>query len=167
MFAVRIEMAQGYPRVAAVQGSPQCTGRLTGGRLAMMEAARHETAQQREAVGRKILLVEDSPLVVMSLEGLFDDMEWTIEGPATRLADALRLAETTTADVALLDVNLDGEMSFEVADRLIARGIPLVFATGYEGAGMLPERLKSVPVVNKPFAIVELEALLKGLVGDA
>jgi DNA-binding response OmpR family regulator len=132
----------------------------------MIKAARHETARS-DAVGRKVMVVEDSPLVVMSLECLFDDMEWAIDGPATRIADALRLAETTDADIALLDVNLDGEMSFEVADRLIARGVPVVFATGYEGAGLLPDRLKSVPVVTKPFAVIELEALLKGLVGDA
>ena len=132
----------------------------------MMKAARHGAAAHADA-RKTVLVVEDSPLVVMSLEGLFDDMDWAIEGPAMRLADALRLADTTGADIALLDVNLDGEMSFEVADRLIARGIPVVFATGYEGAGMLPERLKSVPVVTKPFAIIELEALLKNLVGDA
>jgi DNA-binding response OmpR family regulator len=132
----------------------------------MTTTARHQ-AVRNDAAGRKVFLAEDSPLVVMSLEGLFDDMDWMIDGPATQLADALALAETTDADIALLDVNLDGEMSFEVADRLIARGVPVVFVTGYEGAGLLPERLKSVPVVTKPFAVIELEALLKGLVGDA
>lgn len=118
------------------------------------------------ARARKVMLVEDSELVLMSLEALFEDMEWDIDGPVKRLADAMRLADTTEADVALLDVNLNGEMSWPVAERLEARGIPVIFATGYGDISTMPEHLKSVPLVGKPFAISDLEALLKELVGD-
>lgn len=102
----------------------------------------------------------------MSLETLFEDMEWEMEGPASRLDEALALAETTDADIALLDVNLDGEMSWAVADCLKARGIPFVFATGYDGGAVLPEAHSDAPFVSKPFQIVDLEALLRGIVGD-
>ena len=92
------------------------------------------TAPQDIPARRKVLLVEDSPLIAMSLETLFEDMDWEMQGPATRLEEALKLAETTDADIALLDVNLDGELSWAVADVLKARGVPFVFATGYDGA---------------------------------
>jgi CheY-like chemotaxis protein len=93
-------------------------------------------------------------------------MNWSVEGPATTLAEAIALAEHTDADVALLDVNLNGEMSFQAAEQLLARGVPVVFATGYDGAAALPDRLRYVPVVTKPFAVDSLEATLRGLVGD-
>ncbi len=115
---------------------------------------------------RKVLLVEDSPLVAMSLETLFEDMEWVMEGPAARLDEALALAETTDADVALLDVNLDGEMSWGVADRLKARGIPFVFATGYDGGAVRPAAHSDAHFVSKPFQIADLELLLRQIVGD-
>ncbi|BBE35783.1 response regulator [Sphingosinicella microcystinivorans] len=115
---------------------------------------------------RKVLLVEDSPLVAMSLETLFEDMDWEMQGPATRLEEALALAETTDADIALLDVNLDGEMSWAVADVLKARGVPFVFATGYDGASMLPEAHSDARLVSKPFQITELEDLLREMVGE-
>lgn len=122
---------------------------------------------ERGQTRRKIMLVEDSPLVLMTLVDLFEDMDWAIDGPATRLADALALAETTDADIVLLDVNLDGEFSWEVADRLKARGIQVVFATGYDSASLLPQRLTGMPVVSKPFTIDALEAMLRRMVGDA
>ena len=122
---------------------------------------------ERGQTRRKIMLVEDSPLVLMTLVDLFEDMDWAIDGPATRLTDALALAETTDADIVLLDVNLDGEFSWEVADRLKARGIQVVFATGYDSASLLPQRLTGMPVVSKPFTIDALEAMLRRMVGDA
>lgn len=112
------------------------------------------------------MLVEDSPLVAMSLETLFEDMDWEMEGPATRLDEALALAETTDADIALLDVNLDGEMSWAVADLLKVRGIPFVFATGYDGASVLPVAHGEAHFVSKPFQITELETLLREIVGE-
>lgn len=126
-------------------------------------AAQEESAPKSQ---RKILLVEDSPLVAMSLETLFEDMEWEMVGPATRLDEALALAETTDADIALLDVNLDGEMSWAVADLLKTRGVPFVFATGYDGASVLPDAHADAHFVSKPFQIMELETLLRYIVGD-
>ncbi len=128
-----------------------------------------QAAQNEQSAGdasTRIMVVEDSSLVMLALEGLFDDMEWDIEGPATSLAEALTLAETTTADIALLDVNLDGESSWPVAERLQERDIPVVFATGYGRTSDVPDSLKNVPVIGKPFVITELEDLLRALVAE-
>jgi light-regulated signal transduction histidine kinase (bacteriophytochrome) len=112
----------------------------------------------------RILVVEDSFLLVMSLEAMFDDLGWEIVGPATRKATAMELARTETFDVALLDVNLDGEMSWDVAIVLRERGIPFVFSTGYDVTKLLPENLVGSAVVGKPFQNIELEQQLRNAI---
>lgn len=78
-------------------------------------------------------------------------------GPAARISQALALIESASFDVALLDINLDGEMSWDVAVALQARGIPFVLSTGYEISQMLPDALKDVKFVKKPYNVDELE----------
>jgi CheY-like chemotaxis protein len=73
----------------------------------------------------------------------------TVVGPATTLADGLSLAETEQFDAAVLDVNLRGERIDPIADVLAARGIPMVFATGYGMAADADRR--GAPVIDKPY----------------
>ena len=105
----------------------------------------------------RILVVEDSFFVVNLLEDIFQDLGWKSVGPATRLADALLLASTGVFDAALLDVNLNGEMSWEVARVLAERGVPFVFSTGYDIKTVLPAHLAGTAVISKPFRIREVE----------
>ncbi len=105
----------------------------------------------------RILVVEDSFFVVNLLEEIFQDLGWHSVGPATRLADALLLASTGVFDAALLDVNLDGEMSWEVARVLTERRVPFVFSTGYDIETVLPAHLAGTAVISKPFRIREVE----------
>lgn len=116
---------------------------------------------------RRIFVAEDNALVMMSLEGLVEDMEWELVGPAETLADAERIASDCEADVALLDVNLNGERSFSAAELLMRRGIPVIFATGYDASLALPETLSDARLVTKPFRLDALEAELRSLVGEA
>jgi light-regulated signal transduction histidine kinase (bacteriophytochrome)/CheY-like chemotaxis protein len=109
----------------------------------------------------RILVVEDSFLIVMSLEGVFDDLGWEILGPASRKAEAMILARSEDFDAALLDVNLDGEMIWDVAAVLQQRGIPFVFSTGYDVANVLPSTLVGSPVISKPFRDGEVERQLR------
>jgi DNA-binding response OmpR family regulator len=106
----------------------------------------------------RVLVVEDSFMIVRTLELVFDSLGWTMVGPATRLPKALALVKTESFDVVLLDVNLDGEMSWPVAAALQARGIPFVLSTGYEIGKLLPESLKGSKFVRKPYDMAELEA---------
>ncbi|WP_051675822.1 HWE histidine kinase domain-containing protein [Polaromonas glacialis] len=105
----------------------------------------------------RILVVEDSFLVVTLLEELFKDLGWQTVGPATRLADALLLARSGVFDAALLDVNINGEMSWEVARVLAERGVPFVFSTGYDIKTMLPAHLAGAAFVTKPYHSEEVE----------
>ena len=115
----------------------------------------------------RILVVEDSFLIVVSLEGLFDDLGWEIVGPATRKDEAMALAQSETFDAALLDINLDGEMSWDVAAVLKTRGIPFVFSTGYDVTSVLPAFLAGSLVVGKPFRDGELAQRLRQVIATA
>jgi CheY-like chemotaxis protein len=108
----------------------------------------------------RVLVVEDSFMIANMLELVFDGFGWTLVGPAARVPKALALIETEKFDAALLDINLDGEMSWPVAEALRARGIPFVLSTGYEIDDLLPESLKGSWLVKKPYNTAELERVV-------
>lgn len=109
----------------------------------------------------RILVVEDSFFVVTLLDRIFADLGWQTVGPATRLADALELARTGVFDAALLDVNLNGEMSWDVARVLAERGVPFIFSTGYDIKTVLPGHLAGNTIISKPFDIRDVEAKIR------
>ena len=111
----------------------------------------------------RVLIVEDSYLVLTSLEAMCADLGWQVVGPATRLGEALALARSETFHAALLDVNLDGEMSWEIADVLIARQIPFAFSTGYDQSNILPDHLIGTPVLAKPYRLDDVERRLRSM----
>lgn len=98
-----------------------------------------------------VLVVEDESLVLFNLEDVLADLGCRIVGPAMRLPQALELAATAEAvDLAILDVNLAGQPVFPVAETLRARGVHIIFATGYGREG-LPEEWQSHTVLMKPY----------------
>lgn len=86
--------------------------------------------------GRRILIVEDEMLIAMQLEDMLLEMGCEVIGPATSVAEALKLIGAGRLDGALLDVNLGGEQVYPVADALAASGAPFVFVTGYGRTGL-------------------------------
>jgi CheY-like chemotaxis protein len=112
----------------------------------------------------RILVAEDAFLLVTLLQDLFESLGWEMVGPATRLVDALHLARHESFDAALLDVNLDGTMSWEVAVILKERGIPSVFGTGYNVSALLPENLSGSPVISKPYELSELLEVIERVI---
>ncbi len=109
----------------------------------------------------RILIVEDSSLVILEMVAMFELLSWTVVGPATRLDEAIRLAQAETFDAALLDVNLDGKMSWEVAGILKDRGIPFAFSTGYDQAIKLPDHLAGSQMFIKPYRMADVESHLR------
>ena len=112
----------------------------------------------------RVLIVEDEMLVAMNIEDMLLDLGHEVAGLASRLGAALALAEEAEFDAAMLDVNLAGENSFPVAERLAARGIPFLFATGY-GVQGIEERFRDRPILQKPFRAAELAQALEALPG--
>ncbi|MBI1867420.1 MAG: response regulator [Methylocystis sp.] len=105
--------------------------------------------------GRRILIVEDDPLIALALEEILTEQGLVIAGTARDVGAALRLAASAPIDVALLDVNVGSEKIDPVANLLASRCCPFVFATGYGRIG-LPEAHRSRPIVEKPFYIDEI-----------
>lgn len=112
----------------------------------------------------RVLIVEDTTLVSLLIETMIEDMGWSVAGPAARLSEALTAARTEAIDVAIVDVNLNGEASWEVASILRDRGVPYIFTTGYSDAANLPPNLAGSPVMGKPFQVRDLEEWLRNAV---
>lgn len=109
--------------------------------------------------GARVLIVEDEAIIAMCAEDMIEALGGVIAASVCTLADALGLVETIAFDVALLDINLNGETSLPLADRLADLGRPFAFATGY-GETMLPARHLAVPLINKPYGAGDLAAAL-------
>lgn len=103
----------------------------------------------------RILVVEDEMTIALLLEDMLQELGHTVVDMAMRLPHALQLARTAEFDMAIVDVNLDGHMSFPVVDILRGRGLPFVFATGYGSAG-LDSGYRDNLVIKKPFNLAEL-----------
>jgi DNA-binding response OmpR family regulator len=115
--------------------------------------------------GRRVLIVEDDPYITLALEDTLTDFGMIVAGAARTVADALRLAESASFDLALLDVNIGHDRIDPVADVIHARGIPFVFTTGCGRAG-LPEAYLQQAIIEKPFYVEEiLRALRDELTG--
>jgi DNA-binding response OmpR family regulator len=97
-----------------------------------------------------VLVVEDEFLIALDLELLLRRHGWRVLGPAATVAAALRLLRGATPDVALLDVNLRGELVTPVAEELRARGVPFVLASAYDGHELGVVALATAPNVGKP-----------------
>lgn len=115
--------------------------------------------QETSLTGRRVFVVEDEMMVAMLIEDMLDELGCEIVGPAGRIEDAMSIANEAAIDAAVLDVNLNGHETYPVADMLMRRGIPFIFATGY-GAGGLAERFSATPVLQKPFQERDLARLL-------
>ena len=99
--------------------------------------------------GPCVLVVEDEMLVAMMLEGMLRDLGYGVI-KAARVAKALDLATSQAIDFAILDVNLAGETSYQVAEALRLRGVPFAFASGYD-PGSLRGDFHDVAVLRKPY----------------
>lgn len=110
--------------------------------------------------GRRVLVVEDESRIAMLIRDTLEDIGCEVVGTATRFEDALEKAISLPFDVALLDVNLNGEPSYPIAQALAERGRAFVFATGY-GTSNLPASLHDAPVLQKPFMRRDLERALR------
>ena len=112
----------------------------------------------RNLCGRKVLLVEDDYFIAQDMRSMFESKGAQVLGPVASVDTALAIVESEPEiDAALLDINLRDVMVFPVADALNARGVPFVFATGYEKA-TIPERFADVQHCEKP---VDFEALVR------
>jgi CheY-like chemotaxis protein len=117
------------------------------------------TSEENSGAGKRILVVEDELMIRMLLQDMLDDLGHTLAGEAGRIDEALTLAKHGEFDLAILDVNLNGQPISPVVEVLLARGLPFVFATGYGQRGV-PEPYRTTPTLQKPF---QADALAKAI----
>jgi len=87
-------------------------------------------------------------------------------GPAASVDEALALIESQIFDAAVLDINLGGQMSYPVADALLARAVPFVFSTGY-ASNRLQEGYRGHRALQKPYHMTELRGALADVIARA
>jgi CheY-like chemotaxis protein len=89
----------------------------------------------------------------MMIEDFLEVLGKAVAGSVDSVDAALALIETGGIDAAILDVNLrGGEKSFAIADALVAKGIPFLFATG-GSHDTVAEAYRDRPTLPKPFTM--------------
>lgn len=101
--------------------------------------------------GFRVLVVEDELLIALALEDILTALDFDLCGPVGRVGEAMELVRTRTFDGALLDVNVRGELIYPVAEELLARGVPIIFCSGYSDSTIMPARFRTVPQIAKPY----------------
>jgi two-component sensor histidine kinase/DNA-binding response OmpR family regulator len=116
-------------------------------------------ALRKVVAGNRLLLVEDEALTGMMMSDMLTELGFHVIAPFGRVADAMAAVRHEDFHAAVLDVNLDGEMVYPVADAVVARGVPFVFVTGY-GAECIDGRFAQVLVLQKPIERQMLQSVL-------
>ena len=109
--------------------------------------------------GLRVLVVEDEAMIMTLVEDMVTELGHRVAGLAASVEEAAGLAEGGDFDVALLDVNLQGQTVESVAATLARRGKPFVFTTGY-GERVIPPEFKDRPLLPKPYQIEQLAEIL-------
>lgn len=113
-----------------------------------------------ELAGLRVLLVEDEGGVALLLEDMLEELGFEVAASVARISQAFEVVRSQSFDFAVLDVNVGGETSFDLARSLRERGTPFVFSTGYGAAG-LPADLATCLVVSKPFTLDSLHLKIR------
>ena len=115
--------------------------------------------------GKKILVVEDSPVVGPFTADLLTELDCEVVGPAPNMAAARELIEQGVFDAALMDVHIRGERVFPLCEALEARGVPFILTSGYADWTM-PEKWRDRPRLQKPYKLDDVRDALSALLGD-
>jgi DNA-binding response OmpR family regulator len=140
---------------SAVNGHAQ-----TSAQPELLAATRPAPAQvaARSLDGIRVLLVEDSWHIAVAVKSLLENAGVTVDGPASSLSQAEALLRERAPDVAIVDINIKGRMSFGLIDSLVALQIPVIVVSGYDEAARLEG--KATAILAKPVRASELLATL-------
>ena len=117
--------------------------------------AAHAQGHADESSALRILLVDDEALIRMMVADMLEELGHSVAAEAGELDHALTLARSADLDLAILDFNLSGDTIDPVAEAIIARQIPFIFATGYSSPS-IAIRFSQIPRLRKPYGIGDL-----------
>jgi two-component sensor histidine kinase len=143
---------------AAVAPRPETVPEVPAARIAETVATSSGPTNLR---GARVLIVEDAVLLAMELDTGLSDAGARVIGPAYELEEAMALLDQPI-DAAVLDANLNGHSVTPVAEALLARKVPFVFATGYGEAAGAPGGFDA-PVIRKPYDVTQVAAAVAEL----
>lgn len=115
--------------------------------------------------GKRVLVVEDEFFLAYGIQMLLEEEGCHVIGPCTTVKDAMACVGREAIDVAVLDVNLHGEMVYPVADKLKSLKIPFAFTSGYRAVD-IGGPYRDVPRLEKPVEDRHFLATMRKLVGD-
>ncbi len=155
-----------FPLDQVILADDEADVRTPWASLGAGEAGGHaEPARPAEELrSLKVLIVEDAWAVAEQLRTILELLGHQPVGPASSLAEGLALAELDGLDAAILDIRLDGDSVFPLAERLAERGLPFGFVSGYNDAPRIPAAFRDRPSISKPFADGNIRALIEQLV---
>lgn len=115
---------------------------------------------------KRILIIEDEPLIALELSRILTEAGMQVVGIAKTPALAQRALAAGNLSTAILDANLNGEKVDELAARLAAEKVPFVFVSGYDRES-LPATFRDRPLISKPFTSQEVLDTLAVIVSGA
>jgi CheY-like chemotaxis protein len=113
-----------------------------------------------------VFLVEDEVMIRMMVADMLEELGYSVAAEAGEIGEAVKLAESTDFDLAILDVNVNGKVITPVAELINARNRPFIFATGYGFSG-LPEEYRDRPALQKPFQLETLAQMITSTLKNA
>ena len=120
-----------------------------------MESATLPDPDPQALSGYSILVVEDDYFIAQDLASTLREFGAHVIGPVPDVGRARSLAKQHDLHCAILDINLKGQLAFDLAGDLAATGVRPIFATGYD-ASFVPNELQALSCLLKPVAARDL-----------
>ncbi len=116
-----------------------------------------ETTLEKPVDGRhkRVLIIEDELMMAMMLDYMLTGLGYDSAGTAQCLDEALSKIDQESFEAVILDVNLNGQSTFDLAEVLEKKHVPFVFSTGYD-KDVLPEKYRYYPILQKPYSQAQL-----------
>ena len=137
-------------RLPISNGTASRTGAYSTPLLSEGSSAPEPASRWQHIRGKRVLVVDDEPLIIMDVTDILTEAGCEIAGPADNLEKAMSIINTTEFDAAILDVNLQGQRIDDLALELTRRNIPFAFLSGY-GRDGLPPGFGQALLISKPF----------------
>lgn len=115
----------------------------------------------------RVLIVEDDPFIAMDIESaVAEQLGGEAELIVVESVAAARRAAADKLSCALLDIDVVGGKTFDVASTLLQTGIPFAFVSG-SAPHEVPTPLRTAHFLRKPFSTRDVAAFVVNAIGKA